>query len=207
MDFPLEDEGLMTMFHTMSGQDGDIITTIGFLLANGDDYTQVSNDNMHDAYGDMIVTCCSAALTFTTLVTQVGIGGGVVREWVTVGSRVGSIAGDSLPPNVALLVNKNTGLAGRRERGRFYLPGVPESVSGGTGIVASGHITTVNTALATYFGRFAANPEAALSPAVLHRAIERPVRPAYELDAVVGTTLVNLTANNKLATQRERLRD
>lgn len=43
------------------------------------------------------------------------------------GSASGAVSGESVEPSVAALVTKNTSLGGRQGRGRFYLPGMPES--------------------------------------------------------------------------------
>lgn len=54
----------------------------------------------------------------------------------------GTIAGDSLPNQNAMLVGLRTGTKGRRRRGRFYLPGVAES--GQTdGVITGAQLTAV----------------------------------------------------------------
>lgn len=45
----------------------------------------------------------------------------------------GAVAGQSTPPQIALVVSFLTGLAGRSRRGRVYTPNPPESVSDGSG--------------------------------------------------------------------------
>ena|SRR5215208_2045630 len=45
----------------------------------------------------------------------------------TAGGGVGAIAGDALPAFNAMLISKKTALRGKSYRGRFYIPGVPES--------------------------------------------------------------------------------
>jgi len=51
----------------------------------------------------------------------------------------------------AFLIHKNTDLGGRAGRGRFFLPGVPETAVGPGGVLASGVTTAVNTALASFW--------------------------------------------------------
>lgn len=58
-----------------------------------------------------------------------------VGEADLVVNETGAVSGATMPPNVAALVQKRTGLAGRANRGRMYLPGVlPEDTvdNGGT---------------------------------------------------------------------------
>lgn len=51
------------------------------------------------------------------------------------------------PPNVATIVSKQTGLAGKSLRGRFYLPGVPQGFVGEGGGINPTHVTAVQTAV------------------------------------------------------------
>jgi len=46
---------------------------------------------------------------------------------VAFAGQVGAVAGDALPTYVAAVCSIRTGLGGRSKRGRFYVPGVPES--------------------------------------------------------------------------------
>lgn len=43
------------------------------------------------------------------------------------GSATGAVGGESVEPSIAALVTKSTAIGGRQGRGRFYLPGMPES--------------------------------------------------------------------------------
>ena len=47
----------------------------------------------------------------------------------------GASTQDGVTPNVSVLVQKNTGLGGRSGRGRFYIPGLPESTVLSSGII------------------------------------------------------------------------
>jgi len=52
---------------------------------------------------------------------------GAVSAAVNVPAEAGQVAADSLPNNVALVVTLPTLLTGRSYRGRFYIPGLPET--------------------------------------------------------------------------------
>lgn len=67
---------------------------------------------------------------------------------------VGSAAGSSLPPDVALVVSLRTGLANRRGRGRFYLPALAAASLTATGKVLTASVTTLIAALGTAFAPY-----------------------------------------------------
>lgn len=109
-------------------------------------------------------------------------------------SVVGTFAGGSLPPNCAVLLRKSTGLGGRRNRGRMFVPPVwpvEGSVSGagvlGTGIPATieGWWNFTRTTMAT-----------AGFPWVLCHS-EAPFTP---------TPITGLSCDTRVASQRRRLR-
>lgn len=70
--------------------------------------------------------------------------GGVPAVFDDTTVELGTHAADVYaPPNCATIVSKQTGLAGRSKRGRFYLPGVPQGFIGEGGGLNPTHVTTV----------------------------------------------------------------
>lgn len=65
----------------------------------------------------------------------------------TAGSGAGSVITDPLPPQASLLAKKNTTLAGRRRRGRIYLPFWGESQSDSAGKPTAGALTLADNVL------------------------------------------------------------
>lgn len=59
----------------------------------------------------------------------------------------GSVSGDVMPEEVAVLIQRRTGLVGRNKRGRVFIPCVPDSFVTGSGLT-SGALTAY-TAVAT----------------------------------------------------------
>lgn len=98
-----------------------------------------------------------------------------------------------LPQNCAYLIHKNSGLGGRKNKGRMYLPGVAELSCDHAGNLDSGTITGLNAGLATLFTNLG-NIEALGAPVILHG------------DAATPTPIVSFTADTRIATQRRRLR-
>lgn len=60
-------------------------------------------------------------------------------------SGVGGVAGDMVPGMVSGIIKTVTSLAGRKYRGRIYIPWVAEADNGPTGIPTAGYVTRLTT--------------------------------------------------------------
>jgi hypothetical protein len=111
------------------------------------------------------------------------------------GATLGSRAGLSTPPNISVLIEKNTLGLGRKNRGRMYMPCV---LGATTEVAESGIIdTTRHTALqAAADAWYGALSGAGLGLVILHS----------DAFASTPTNVVNLTVDPLIATQRRRLR-
>ena len=106
----------------------------------------------------------------------------------------GTSGSEPLPPNVSLLVAKNTIAGGRMGKGRLFVPGLPEGSTPGGGLVAA-------TPLAELQGKMNAlltNLRDADIPMVL----------LHSKEGVIDLPLLvtSLTVQSRMATQRRRLR-
>lgn len=99
---------------------------------------------------------------------------------------------EAASPQICMLVQKITGLGGRKNRGRSYLPGTPQSVVAPSGLMSQGYYDTHVATIAAFFQQWAA---ADLEVRILHTS------PADTPSEVVAMELVR-----KVATQRRRLR-
>jgi hypothetical protein len=106
----------------------------------------------------------------------------------------GSYGESATPPNVSLLVHKVTDMGGRQGRGRMFIPGFREDRVSGEGIVQASDVTSINTALTTFFDGM----ETADLRLALLRSEGSPIT-APEL-------LTGLQLDTRVATQRRRLR-
>lgn len=79
--------------------------------------------------------------------------GGARLEGVYTGTVVGSIAGEGLPPQSAMVTTIVTGQSGRRHRGRFYLTGLSETIQD-AGTIVAGTVTIVTTAWTGQFTQY-----------------------------------------------------
>jgi hypothetical protein len=106
----------------------------------------------------------------------------------------GTSGSEPLPPNVSVLVAKNTPAGGRMGKGRLFLPGLPEGSTPGGGVLAP-------TPLAEIQGKMNAlltNLRDSNIPMVLlHSKVG-----VFEIPLVI----TSLTVQSRMATQRRRLR-
>jgi hypothetical protein len=130
--------------------------------------------------------------------------GGVLMDGddgtVTVGTR--ATPGES--PQVALLVKKLTGLAGKSFRGRSYFPFVPESEVDDAGDVDSVVLAAIQTALATFLAGMTTDGTPMY---LLHRnLIDHITKLPVPGSAPQPTLVTSYVAESVVATQRRRLR-
>lgn len=113
-------------------------------------------------------------------------------EWIN--PIVGTLAGGGFASNTAVLIQKRTGLGGRRHRGRMFLPPI---LFADIGADNNGFLTPALLAnLTSTFDFFMTNLEDAEVPMVLHHG-------GVALDSQLVTSLAPAP---QLATQRRRMR-
>lgn len=108
----------------------------------------------------------------------------------TVGTA-GGAAATTVPPNVALLVRKNTASGGRKNRGRMFVPGIVEGNVDQSGDMDGTVLGNWQTALDDFLDGL---DTAQHTMVLLHG------------DDTDPTTVTSLTAQVRVATQRRRLR-
>lgn len=126
-----------------------------------------------------------------------GAAGGTIRWESSVASVAGTTVGNAPANNLAILVQKFTGLGGRRHRGRmFFPPGIETQVSP-AGILNSAALTAWGTAL----------PEL-LPGGGVHTAFGflGDAQLLHETGSQTPTTITSLAVSTKCATQRRRMR-
>lgn len=110
----------------------------------------------------------------------------------------GGAATDAYSPNAALLVTKRTASGGKRGKGRMFLPPLGENVVAVGGIIDATTVTTIQGRLNDFMAAQAADD---LPLYLIHRH-----DPALGQSPVVPTQITQLVLDNKLASQRRRLR-
>lgn len=96
------------------------------------------------------------------------------------------------PPQVATLFQKISGLAGRKNRGRMYLPAIQEGSIDGGGFYSGPALSALQSRSDTFLSDCAGS---SVPMVILHTS-----------PADTPTPVVSLNAQSKVATQRRRLR-
>jgi hypothetical protein len=170
--------------------------------------------NCQDANDDVIAIgekACAAFMSWSTWISdevvvegaQVTYGAVLdqdpIRQFVP---NAGASEGDStvgmLPQNCALLVRKNTGLGGRKNRGRFFLPGmVSEEGVNNVGIIDTADRTAYQGGADAFLAALGTG-DLILPMVILHND--------YGDDTPDPTPVTSLTVDSTISTQRRRLR-
>lgn len=110
-------------------------------------------------------------------------------------------ASPALPPQVALIIQHRSGLAGRANRGRVYLPGCPLVAKTSSGINVTGTFRAAQGAYAAVamarYGPSGSSPIAKL--VTISRQLDGAPR-----DPIVGVPITSMVAGFTIATQRRR---
>ena len=148
------------------------------------------------AFGTNIMISLASNVSFIETAVHIGNDGPLLEGSSTTGAASGGDSGDAYGENTALLVVKRTGLAGRSNRGRTYVPGVSEGMLHDGAHLQSG----VRTAFQGQFDDFlsdvlAGDPGG--TQVLLHTEDAPDTTP---------TPVTTYTVDNMVATQRRRLR-
>lgn len=128
--------------------------------------------------------------SYTHVRTTFRVAAGIIADIPE--STVGGNGSAAASPNVAFLITKQTGVPGRKNRGRLYLPGVAENSINAQGQVDATAQAFQTAQFATFYGDIGA---VSFTPAILHNS------------ATPSPTLVSqFVAQGVCATQRRRLR-
>lgn len=118
-----------------------------------------------------------------------------------VGERIVNVAGTAVgqtpPQNVAVLANKTTALAGRRNKGRMYFPPslVSEAAINQVGVIDGASVTAIQNGLNSFVTELNTGGALDLPPVLFH-----------SVGVTTPTPIISLNVQNRVATQRQRLR-
>lgn len=104
------------------------------------------------AWGQKIMASISAVWTYDNF--KISNGEGTLHELAQLVQ--GGKAGSGTMPGVCYIIDKNTSVAGRKGKGRMYLPGVTEAEVDDAGRVTSSMRTELNNAFAAWKTQVAA---------------------------------------------------
>ena len=164
---------------------------------------QTLTESLHDMFGDLLAGAIADDYKLTR--TELALSQPDEDEptlFIANGDRAGGATSEPLPQNTSYLVHKRSSRAGRRGRGRLYLPGIPEGNVAANGLIDSTHLANRQALLDTWIGRFGSGT-AGNSPGdmvILHNY------PAADPPASDPTPVTTLILDPVVATQRRRLR-
>jgi hypothetical protein len=187
----------------LTGDSEPIVVTMGHDLDNAlGDYEDAASV-LYQYFTSYMCFELSNQYTVTAVSLYVGQDGGppALFEFAPSSPVVGPSTGTPLPQNCAVLVRKRTSSAGRRGRGRIYMPGIAESEVNPAGVIGTTTRNNWQTAAENWFEacRDGADTFVAYPMVVLHRSEGAGVEPP-------PTVITALEVDTVIATQRRRLR-
>lgn len=161
-----------------------------------------------------------ADLSYTLVRTTIWLrNGGVDPEvWVSDNApAVGTVTGRAFPPNTSALVTKTSGFAGRRNRGRMFIPGVISEAASEQGVLDAGALVAYQAILTAWFEHIDAPPvipgDEGRYLVILHSEAThwelvggQPRRVGNGTAIPPPTRVTGLQLEARVATQRRRLR-
>ncbi len=171
---------------------------LGLDIMELDDAEQLAA-GLHNAFAAAWMPGMSSAVTLERTLYAGALTDDTLVSGEYAATTVGSDNDSVPPPNTALLIRKRTGLAGRRNRGRIYIPSyIDESNIDNRGTIDSTSTTAANTTAASWLAAIEAlnTPNVADTQMVILHA-EAPATPVVSVSS--------LAASNIVATQRRRL--
>jgi hypothetical protein len=173
--------------------------TGGIVLPTGGTLTEVA-DGCFTKWVDAWEEFTFSQFTFErAIITLPAPGGGLGSVESTLPAQPGGADGDPAPIGMAVIVNKRTGLIGRKGRGRFFIPGLlGEGDVDVNGIFSNATVETYNTAAEAWLESMQTpDPPAtgATNPQLLHSDA-----------SLVPSAVVSLSVSNKIGWLRKRLR-
>lgn len=205
---PTIDAGLCLVTQPITRSDTSRIALLTFALEStlAHDVQTIANDfqtHFNARFGPNFDTEC----TIQKPLVSEGNGSNVPHQAVGAGAAINGSNTDPVPPSqVALLLKKNTGLGGKKNRGRSYFPWFVSSLNvSETGVVSNAEIVAIQ-ALATAF--LADLVTAGIPMAIANRVmvLTPPDTRPHVTEIHGGPMVTSYVVEPVVATQRRRLR-
>jgi hypothetical protein len=182
---------------TCAGDPEEMLVTLGIAEEFGETITQTAAEQFATIWQTTMLTSMTNLYTFRGVTVRSGPDGtGAV--WTVNRAVLGSVVGSPCPPNTAMLIAKNTGVGGRRNRGRAYVPGIDEAQVDPAGNILSAALTAIQADATAWLTETAAMVQ--VSEVVLFHSTPLGVA------GLPPTAVTSMTVRPKVATQRRRLR-
>lgn len=193
------DYASVSVIHSLTGDSEPIVNTFGIHMADFNSLTPALADAIMLEWGAAFAGLISNQYVLEQVVLYGTNSLGPSEVVVSTESPV-TYTNDNgpLPQNCAVLIRKRTDTAGRRGRGRMYVPGIQESNVGTTGVIVSGLRDLWQTAADDFLTGLQALTSVQ-DMVVLHNVEGIGTEPP-------PSPVLSLTVDEKIATQRRRLR-
>lgn len=192
--------GLFTPQYQLQGDSEPMVVTLGVDVSNWGGDFQGQVERLTAAWASEISNVLMGnTYTLTKGILYIGQDGGASIPFEDVVNDPGPGTGGRLPQNCAVLVDKLTSVAGRRGRGRLYLPGsLSETAVDNVGVIAGTNLTTHQDAFDAFLAALLFDEQGAdpTSPPVLFHASGDQT----------PTPITAFSVQPRIATQRQRLR-
>lgn len=170
-------------------------------------FTQTNADAISADFATLWVANGINVYTFTGLEIRIAVDGGDPLEFTTSETAVGGGTGLALPQNCTFLFRKTTGVSGRRNRGRMYVPGVTEGGVDPVGVIQPTLITTMNQVASGLLTLPTVTDSNISELVILHSyQWEGAIDPGPPVGFPAPTAITNIFCDPTIATQRRRMR-
>lgn len=180
----------LSLAHTGDNFDGECINTFGIQNTVDMDAAGIGDAFKGALTATDLLTWYSSSVLLTEVRVKLGPDS-TGESAVTDIGLTGDVGGQSVSPQVAMLVRRNTALGGRRGRGRFYIPGLPAATLDNSGTFDPANVEAI---VEEWTALFAAMSFVGLNSVLLH---DSPLTP---------TPITTLVGQSRVATQRRRAR-
>jgi hypothetical protein len=201
-------DGLGLITQQLQRTDSSVISEVTFALAVGAPGTlakaQDAVDDFQAAFVAMYAPLADTACQILPATIRLGDGSNAPFEAVAAGATTnGSNSSAMAPPQVACLVKKSTGVAGRKNRGRTYFPYMLQTTAiNETGTISSGTLTAFQASLDTFMSTLGTDSQPMV---IANKVFNTPLPPHYVTDINQGPGVTSYKVEPLVATQRRRL--
>lgn len=183
--------GEVTARINLTGDPEEMNVVFGFEVESAP-WSQSKTDTLSGTIATYFKPLLASTATFQGIRCKIGNDGGPLLFESVSGAGVGTSSTNCLPQNCAWLVRKSTGLGGRANMGRMFIPGVPEAATNNAGVIDSTALTSAQTGMNSFLSEL--DTEGSRMVLLHSSSLNTP------------DTVVALIVDDVIATQRRRLR-
>jgi hypothetical protein len=191
--------------HALVGDAEEMLVTQGFKIFDIPSNIATFAGQVADLWVTHILPNIGAEYTFKGVHLAFGPDGQGIRFSLE-RTQASTNALQPLPQNTAVLVRKNTGLGGRRNRGRMYIPGVPEGSVSSSGALFVAYQTEFQSDINNWQAANIALIDIEFHALFHATPDDTSTGVPVPQPAIAPSAVTSMTVQSKVATQRRRLR-